>query len=124
MSDLTFVNINGDAVDTTKRVRINKARATSQQEYHKGFRVVGIPPGAFEAALSDRAAAIRDAKLYGHKKTPPELTHEAFRNAFRGVPVRSKPYEVLEAARLCKELAEKAGWDRVEVVEIKRVKSA
>lgn len=34
--------------------------------------------------------------------------------------IRSKPYEVKEAAEVCADLARKAGWLAVEVREIKR----
>lgn len=35
--------------------------------------------------------------------------------------VRSKPYEILEAAEQCAEMARKAGWEDVEIIEVKRV---
>jgi hypothetical protein len=38
----------------------------------------------------------------------------------RAKPVRAKPYELHDAALTCKGLAEKAGWLRVQLVELKR----
>jgi len=35
-------------------------------------------------------------------------------------PLRSKPYELYETAEACKLIAEKAGWLRVTIEEVKR----
>lgn len=35
-------------------------------------------------------------------------------------PVRSRPYGIPDAAKQCAEMAEKAGWLRVQVVELKQ----
>jgi hypothetical protein len=38
----------------------------------------------------------------------------------RRKPVRAKPYELREAAELCKQMAEKAGWEHVVLSEVKK----
>lgn len=124
MTTLSFVNIHGQRVSVDAVKAAPKQRASGPDEFHKGWRVVGIPPGAWERAKANREADIRLATSAGSSKIPPELTYEFFANSFKGKPVRSKPYELREAADQCKELAIKAGWDRVFVVEMKRTKAA
>lgn len=124
---LTFVNLNGEAVNTRAQPSKAKSRNQGPEEFHKGFRVVGIAPGAYEAAERDRQRDIESATAYkkagGLIKIPPPLApYSVWANGAKPTPIRPKPYEILEAAQQCKELAEKAGWDRVRVVELKREK--
>lgn len=129
MSTLTFVNIHGATVSVAPFKQVARPRSAGPEQFHKGWRVIGIPPGAFESAKADRQREIADMLRWNErypanaKKVPAELTYEAFCTVFKGKPVRNKPYEVIDAARVCKELAERAGWDRVELVEIKREKA-
>ena len=60
MSDtLEFINFLGDKVDTTRRVKLAKRESsTTQDKYHKGWRVVGVSPDAVAAALVDRVAGL------------------------------------------------------------------
>lgn len=123
MSTLSFVNIHGQRVSVAAIKQPAKAKSTGPEEFHKGFRVVGIPPGAWDLAKAQSEGDIAYAKRHDHK-VPEPLTYEYFANSFKAKPVRSKPYELREAADQCRELAIKAGWDRVFVVEIKRTKEA
>lgn len=124
MSTLSFVNIHGDRLcisADTKPAR--RPKSEGPEEFHKGFRVVGIPPGAFDAAKLQHEADVRYAERM-NERPPAPLVYETFANGFKSKPVRSKPYELREAADQCRELAIKAGWDRVFVVEIKRTKES
>lgn len=123
MSTLSFVNIHGQRVSVDAVKTAAKKRATGPDEFHKGWRVVGIPPGAWDLAKAKNEGDIAYANRHGHK-APEPLTYEFFANSFKAKPVRSKPYELREAADQCRALAIKAGWDRVFVVEIKRTKEA
>lgn len=103
-----------------------KRPAPLQESYHKGFRVEGHPPGALEKAKasSDQAwaefdAARRQGKANG--KSPKLWNESIWRQATRKRPVRAKPYEVPEAAKICADMATKEGWLDVVVVEIKQV---
>ena len=96
-----------------------------QESFHKGFRVEGHPPGALEAAqkLAERVwedfdRARRQGKSNG--KPPPQWNELIWRQSCKKRPVRAKPYEVPEAAKVCADMAMKAGWLDVVVVEIKR----
>jgi hypothetical protein len=130
---LTFVNFRGERVSTAatqKPYRPKKAEAT---EFHKGWLVQGIPPGALEQAEHDHPRLIADAIAWNERiqkekglgkarQVPGPWDADVWLNAAKRVPVRRKPYEVPDAAQQCKVLAEKAGWLRVEVIEIKKTK--
>lgn len=105
-----MVNIHGQprmpskaAIDPTP-----KQKREPPAEYHKGWRVVGIPPGELEAA---RAAHIR-ARL------DKAFDQDAWAQRFKKKPVRSKAYSLPQAAAECKALAERCGWLHVDVVAL------
>lgn len=115
MTEIAFVNIHGQRVDTNKRVPLPKRASTAPGEFHKGWAVEGIPPGAMEEARAlheqERAVAIRE----GAKRIPEEWNELTWLAKAKAKRVRTKAYEVPEAAALCAELAEKHGWLRVTV---------
>lgn len=116
MTAIAFVNIHGQAVDTTKRVPLPKRTSDGPGEFHKGWAVEGVPPGALEGAKkiheSERAIAIRENAT----RIPDEWNDLTWLQTKAKLKrVRTKPYEVPEAAAACKELAEKAGWLQVRV---------
>lgn len=97
--------------------------ADTSRGYHKGWRVVGVKPGVLEDA---RRVANEEIARYqaltvkkGYRKPKP-FDEVKFLQTARRSSVRSKPYELEQAARLCKEMAEKEGWLCVELVEVKR----
>jgi hypothetical protein len=116
---LSFVNLNGEPVSVAQK-KVKKDRTQGPAEFHKGWKVVGIPPGEYERAVEEntRQQAI-DEKCNSEvrKDLPP---YEVWRNSAKLKPVRSKPYEIHEAADQCADLARKAGWDKVYVVEMKK----
>jgi len=96
-----------------------------QESFHKGFRVEGHPPGSLEAAqkLAEQVWADFDrARQQGKSngKPPQQWNELIWRQSCKKRPVRAKPYEVPEAAKVCAEMATKAGWLDVVVVEVKR----
>lgn len=99
--------------------------ADTSQKFHKGFRVEGHPPGAMEQAEKSLKAEVEDFMTAEHRgqaygKRPKEWDEKHWRMTQKKRPVRAKPYEVPEAAKLCAEMATKAGWLDVVVTEIKR----
>lgn len=130
---MTFVNHLGEEISLINHgTPARPKKDPSPTEFHKGWRVDGIPPGALEEAELDhprRAAEIahwneRCVKDKSLKPRPvgPWDPEKWLRDAKRR-PVRGKPYEIESAARECAALAERAGWLRVEVVELKKEKS-
>lgn len=51
---------------------------------------------------------------------PKPWDEDFWRRNARKASVRSKPYEILSAAEQCAEMAIKAGWEDVEIVEVKK----
>lgn len=94
-------------------------RQSSQpDEYHKGWKVVGVPPGAVEAAEQEH---------YKIQQGRPEAQRQPFRREHwianrHGKPVRPSPYFVKSSAEVCADLARKAGWLNVQVVEVAKRK--
>lgn len=80
---------------------------------------MGIPPGALEEAR-DAHKRLQDmaAKAGGREIKP--FDEQNWIQNHRGKAVRGKPYEIKASADECATLAEKAGWLRVRVEEIKR----
>jgi hypothetical protein len=112
---LNFVNVNGD--QWRPRPNTNppkKTRKVEKTSFHKGWKVVGLPPGAEEQAEAEHAA-----KQVG-KREPKAFDRQHWLMNARAKPVRAKPYELHESATLCADMARKAGWLRVEVVELKQ----
>ena len=119
LSDVSFVNYMGDSVllDPSKHAKV-KAKPLEESS-HKGWRVRGIPPGAVEAG-KDALEVLRLSAASRGAKVPAPWDEDAFRRKFKKKAVRSKPYELRDAATVCQELAEKAGWTNVEIVEVKK----
>lgn len=137
---LKYINADGfllgtaTDLDATKHAR-KKVKAEGANEWHKGFRVQGIKPGALEDAEKEHPRLIADAVSWNERVASGKITGKAkpvpgpwdpakWLNEAKRWPVRSKGYEVPEAAQECKALAEKSGWLRVEVVELKKAKNA
>jgi hypothetical protein len=118
MEELTFVNILGEPVSLDASKNAKRKPKESRGSYHNGWRVQGIPPGALEEARQTHES---DAAFLRSKGKEPKEWNEAhwLMNA-RRKPVRSKPYEVPEAARECAAIATRSGWLSVEVVELKK----
>lgn len=119
---LQFVNIHGETLpDPVARQKCAKSAPKPKPEeksYHKGWRVVGIPPGELELARSEAQRLARTAIENG--RAAKEFDEANWLQNHRGKPVRNKPYEIKSSADECAALAEKAGWLRVRVEEIKR----
>jgi hypothetical protein len=115
---MTYVNYLGEEIGLIDHGRPKKAKK-DEQSHHNGWRVQGIPPGALEEARKSAAAEAAYVRSQGKQSKEWDEQHWLM-NAKRK-PVRSKPYEVPQAAQECKALAEKSGWLRVEIVELKKV---
>lgn len=124
---LEFVNYQGtrlpDQVALKKRGVPRKTTKPEEKSFHKGWRVTGIPPGALDEAMSDHKRVSDMATKAGGKEIKPFDSALWIQN-HRGKPVRSKPYELECAAKECAELAEKCGWTRIQVLEVKKVVNA
>lgn len=124
---LEFVNLLGEKISDAQ-MQARKAEAHQEQarrkksvddkSFHKGWRVTGIPPGALEEARTEALRLGRIEEQNG--RAAKEFNDMSWIQNHRGKAVRSKPYEIKDSADECAALAEKAGWLRVRVEEIKR----
>lgn len=126
--------VNGRIVSAEELTRTAKpvAKKTTQgaDNYHKGWRVAGHPPGSMETAkaLADEAwlrwerkdEAQKAKAMRGGEKPPKPWDEAAWHLRAPLKAVRSKPYEVPEAADECRLLALKSGWMDVVVIEMKK----
>lgn len=114
---LSFVNYLGAqvSIDTSRGTKSSPPKPKAEK-YHKGFRVVGLPPGALEVAQTKHNE--KQARNKATEKQPFDLA--AWLCSAARKPVRAKPYEIRESADVCASLAEKAGWLGVQVREIKK----
>lgn len=113
MSGLQFVNLRGEPV--ALHAEKAKARAGRTPEaYHKGWVVVGHAPDQVADArrLYEEEAAAARAKGIDRPPFDPVANMRAVKTR----PVRSKPYELHDAATQCAELARRTGWSSVTVV--------
>lgn len=124
---LDFVNIHGQKVDTTKRVKLAKRESATEEKFHKGWRVVGVSPEAVAAARAEREKAIKSAIKRNvdvkagvglHRSSidvPVEFDAAAWIPIAPLKPARTRPFEIESAVVQCFELAKKAGWQRLEI---------
>lgn len=108
--------VNGAVVTETQLLMrapsVERESKETLPSYHKGWKVVGHPPGAIEAA--EKAAR----RMADDKRRPFAFDPERWALRARKRCVRARPYGVESAATQCAELARRAGWTHVEVVEV------
>lgn len=101
-----------------------KRKPVEAEPKHNGWKVIGHPPGAMEEARKSLEAEIVVAEREASQKRgitiPKPWDEAAWRMKTKKKPVRSKGYEIPEAAQQCAELAKKAGWLDVQVIEQKK----
>jgi hypothetical protein len=123
-TELRYVNLAGEPVSLDPSLHARKREKKEPSSYHKGWRVLGLPKGAIEEARlhheAARTDALRRAQDDKSVKVPKAWDLEAWLRTCKKKSVRSKPYELLDAAEQCKTLAEKEGWTHVEVRAISR----
>ncbi len=113
MTALTYVNYLGaELPPPASSMPPRMPSKSSPAEFHKGWRVVGLPPGSQQEA--ERMCSM----------TQKQFDHDHWLRTARKSSVRAKPYEVEDAARVCADLAAKAGWQGVEVRKVAKGKVA
>lgn len=127
---LTFL-VNGREVTAEQfqsQAEKKKPKPVQEQKgYHKGFRVVGHAPGAMEEARTQRELDIEhyDKCSYQERaelglEKPKPWDEDFWRRNSKKTALRSKPYEIYEAAELCADMARQDGWEDVEIIEVKK----
>lgn len=121
MNTLKFTNINGVPLDINRMKadapkKVRKAEAPGS--YHKGFRVVGLPPGTTEEARIANEKARVMVAMCGTGRMPAPWDAATFQMNAKKKAIRTKAYELRAAADECAALAVKAGWEAVEVLSL------
>lgn len=130
---MTYVNYLGERIGLVDHGTPKKAKKDEADEFHKGWRVEGIPPCALQEAEKQHPRRIAQAIAWNERvakergigkalPVPGPWDPAVWLNAAKLTPVRRKPYSIPQAAQECKALTERADWLRVEVVEIKKEK--
>lgn len=118
---LQFVNVRGEVPtehrmqETAKQQRRPKS-VTEKEPQHKGFAVCGYPPGALDEARAAHERVVAMAEKAGGA-APKPFDESEWRTKTKKKRV-AKPYSLRSAAVQCAELARKAGWTEVDVVEL------
>lgn len=118
---LQFVNVRGEALsdrqmqETAKKHRRPKV-VSEREPQHKGFAVCGYPPGAINEARAAHERVVLMAEKAGGAAVKPFDENE-WRTKTKKKRV-AKPYSLRPAASQCADLAIKAGWTEVEVVDL------
>lgn len=126
---LTFVNCFGQKITDIRMAEMRtrgqelerQRRAAAKGDVvavHKGWRVTGIKPGLLEKARAEHASLQASARKVGGKEIA-DFDEAAWQRRAKRTPVRSKPYNLNDAANQCAALATKAGWIDVRIQEIK-----
>lgn len=110
-----------------------KPKREAPEEYHRGWIVVGHEPGECARARAERERAIEEARkmddaerasAYKTGWREPKPWDEAqWRASARKHKLRSRPFEIESSAEQMAEMARKAGWEDVEVIELAKRKA-
>lgn len=104
---ITYVNIHGQVINPEAGAAKAKPRvAATRDSYHKGFLAVGFSPAQLERAKSE----------HERQATGKPFIEAAYMAKAKPTKIRSKPYEVAEAAQQAVTMAEKSGWKNCRVL--------
>jgi hypothetical protein len=132
MSDMLFsvggVLISADQLKKATPKSPPRPKKPAADKFHRGWRVSGHPPGALEAAQESRELSItlwaslsdesRKKARDGGQREPKPWDADVWRRTTTKKAVRSRPYEIHDAATQCAAMAASAGWLDVEVAAI------
>ncbi len=108
----------------SKGVAMKRTRERDEATHSAGFMVLGYTPTTWAnlPGLHTEAMRLHTAGPTEHKH-PGDFEEWRARWMTKNKPkrVRSKPYELEDAANVCAELARKAGWMHVRLDEVMRV---
>jgi hypothetical protein len=113
------VNVNRELFESATDSRPDsRVQQRQPQAYHKGYRVVGVPPRDVDGARRQHLAAQATAQ------NPKAWDEYQWLMKARRKPVNARPYELRAGAEQCAQLAINAHWQRVEIVELKSSRQA
>jgi hypothetical protein len=107
-----FVNINGELFDMGLAAPAPRVKRKQPDSYHKGYRVLGVPPRDLEHARR------KHLEVQATEKNPKEWDELHWLMNARKKAVNPRPYELRAGAEQCAELAIRERWRQVEIVEL------
>ena len=116
---MTFVNIHGKPLDIASLAtkKVGKVAAPKESQ-HKGFQAVGYSPEQTEEAKRRHKADSEFEVQHGRPPLQPFSIDSYTR--FSKPKKIEKPKATHEAAYLVCQIAERAGWAKTSVVELKK----
>lgn len=106
---ITYVNIHGQVINPAGGATKAKPKASrSTDSYHKGFAAVGFSPARLERAKDE----------HDRQATGKPFNEAAYMAKARPTKIRSKPYEIAEAATQAVAMAERLGWKNCRVIPV------
>lgn len=115
---MQYVNIHGQPISSlTKTTRPRSGGAKDIR--HMGWRAVGFSPQQLEQAEIEHEKASQRAAAAGARGLFP-FNRDQYMRSGKPAAIRSKPYDLREAADIACRLAEREGWVGCRVEEIVR----
>ncbi len=129
MKPLEFVNVEGRRIDPrASSATVGKRVSSAPAEWHNGWAVEGYAPGRIDAAHKAHDAEFaawagyteveKARRLRDGERAPKPWDEEIWVRDNRLSRVRARPFEIPSSAEQMAEMARKAGWQYVEVVEL------
>lgn len=112
-----FVEAMGELFDVGSAAPAPRVQHKQPQCYHKGYRVLGVPPRDVDEARR------RHLLAQAATKNGKEWDEQSWLRNARKKPVNSRPYELRAGAEQCAKLAIKDRWRQVEIVELTPARS-
>lgn len=115
---MNYVNANGEPISIGSRqshIPVKKARAVRTEKQHMGFQAVGFGPEHIAAAKAKHEEKQRDSE-----ENLGDFSADAWMNGAKKQNGQKKPFATPEAAGQLAEMLKRAGWARVEVLELIR----
>jgi len=108
-----------------KKASLRRTKDSDKATHSAGFQVLGYTPTLWAELPDMYAEAVKKHEKDAKNKHPGTLDEFIASYVLKNKPkkVRSKPYELRDAADICARLAEKAGWQRVRVEEVLKVEA-
>lgn len=114
---MNYVNASGQPISIGERpshIPVKKSRPARTEKEHMGFQAFGFGP----EHIADAKAA-HDAKRLDDDSLG-DFEPNAWMNGAKKKPGQKKPFATPEAAGLLADMLKRAGWVRVEVLELIR----
>lgn len=115
---MEFVNVHGQPINFGAG-NLGKVKKPTKvaEAHHKGWRAVGFSPEQIaEAKVAHEEDSARE--VHNGRQALPAWNEDAWMRHAKPKAIRSKPYELEDAAVQCAALATRNGWKRTHHVRV------